>query len=388
MSRAVDPITVEVIGHSVSSIVEEMGETLIRASYSTNIKERRDCSTALFDAKGRTLAQAEHIPIHLGSFIGLIEAIMERVPLESVADGYTFVGNDAYNGGGTHLPDIVLASPIFFEGEIVAWAVNLAHHADFVDRGHAHIFQEGLRIPPVRLYRQGVLQEDIMAMILLNCQVPRERLNDLRAQMAANRLGIDRFRALCGKLGKELVLAAVAVIWLREPWTLSGLAGAGLALAGGLALAWSGAFGASGLVAAAVYILASLVGYSSFKPLTAAAGPRGALALTVWRHWVNTVGFVLLVLVRPGANTPLDTTGLLLALVAAVAIIVLFALRFTALTGLPLWILSAQAPTQALVAIAVTLATTGTISELTTLGIALIVVGEVMVSRARGGRLS
>jgi N-methylhydantoinase B len=208
MSRAVDPITVEVIGHSVSSIVEEMGETLIRASYSTNIKERRDCSTALFDAKGRTLAQAEHIPIHLGSFIGLIEAIMERVPLESVADGDTFVGNDAYNGGGTHLPDIVLASPIFFEGEIVAWAVNLAHHADFVDRGHAHIFQEGLRIPPVRLYRQGVLQEDIMAMILLNCQVPRERLNDLRAQMAANRLGIDRFRALCGKLGKELVLAA------------------------------------------------------------------------------------------------------------------------------------------------------------------------------------
>jgi N-methylhydantoinase B len=90
----------------------------------------------------------------------------------------------------------------------VAWAVNLAHHADFVDRGHAHIFQEGLRIPPVRLYRQGVLQEDIMAMILLNCQVPRERLNDLRAQMAANRLGIDRFRALCGKLGKDLVLAA------------------------------------------------------------------------------------------------------------------------------------------------------------------------------------
>jgi len=165
MSRAVDPITVEVIGHSVSSIVEEMGETLIRASYSTNIKERRDCSTALFDAKGRTLAQAEHIPIHLGSFIGLIEAIMERVPLESVEDGDTFVGNDAYNGGGTHLPDIVLASPIFFEGEIVAWAVNLAHHADFVDRGHAHIFQEGLRIPPVRLYRQGVLQEDIMAMI-------------------------------------------------------------------------------------------------------------------------------------------------------------------------------------------------------------------------------
>lgn len=208
MNAHVDPITVEVIGNAVSSIVEEMGETLIRASYSTNIKERRDCSTALFDAKGRTLAQAEHIPIHLGSFIGLIDAIMERVPLGEVEDGDTFIGNDAYNGGGTHLPDLVLATPIFVEGEIVAWAVNLAHHADFVDRAHAHIFQEGLRIPPIRLYRRGVLQEDIMSMILLNCQVPRERLNDLRAQMAANRLGIDRFRVLCGKHGKDLVMAA------------------------------------------------------------------------------------------------------------------------------------------------------------------------------------
>ncbi|MEZ5836278.1 MAG: hydantoinase B/oxoprolinase family protein [Geminicoccaceae bacterium] len=106
MSRTVDPITVEVIGNAVSSIVEEMGETLIRASYSTNIKERRDCSTALFDAKGRTLAQAEHIPIHLGSFIGVIDAILERTD-STVEDCDTFVGNDAYTGGGTHLPDIV-----------------------------------------------------------------------------------------------------------------------------------------------------------------------------------------------------------------------------------------------------------------------------------------
>ncbi len=208
MNASMDPITVEVIGNAVSSIVEEMGETLIRASYSTNIKERRDCSTALFDAKGQTLAQAEHIPIHLGSFIGLIEAIMERVPLDQIDDGDTFIGNDAYNGGGTHLPDLVLATPIFFDEEIVAWAVNLAHHADFVDRGHAHIFQEGLRIPPIRLYRRGEVQEDIMSMILLNCQVPRERLNDLRAQMAANRLGAERFRALCTRYSKALVLAA------------------------------------------------------------------------------------------------------------------------------------------------------------------------------------
>jgi N-methylhydantoinase B len=221
----VDPITVEVIGNAVSSIVEEMGETLIRASYSTNIKERRDCSTALFDLKGRTLAQAEHIPMHLGSLIGIVEHVLARHPIETIQDGDTFVGNDAYTGGGTHLPDIVLMSPVFFEGSIVGWATNLAHHADFVDRGHAHIYQEGLRIPPVRLYRAGVLQDDIMAFILLNCQVPRERLNDLRAQMAANRLGIERFQALCRKYGKELTLAACdALLDYAERKTRAGIA--------------------------------------------------------------------------------------------------------------------------------------------------------------------
>ena len=185
----IDPITVEVIGSALSSIVEEMGEALIRASYSTNIKERRDCSTALFDLDGRTLCQAEHIPMHLGSFLDLIPHIMKRHPLAEMRPGDVFCGNDAYEGGGTHLPDIVLAEPVFVDGAMIAWAVNLAHHADFADRGHAHIYQEGLRIPPIRLYRAGVLQEDVQALILLNCQVPRERLSDFRAQMAANRLG-------------------------------------------------------------------------------------------------------------------------------------------------------------------------------------------------------
>jgi N-methylhydantoinase B len=191
----VDPITVEVIGNALSSIVEEMGETLVRAAYSTNIKERRDSSTCLFDAKGRTLCQAMHIPMHLGSLIGVVGHIAERHDLSDLKEGDVFVGNDAYTGGGTHLPDIVLAEPIFYEGELVGWATNLAHHADFVDRGHDHIFQEGLRIPPVRLYSEGVLQQDIMDMILLNMQVPRERLNDFRAQMAANRQGVLRFQS-------------------------------------------------------------------------------------------------------------------------------------------------------------------------------------------------
>ncbi len=112
----IDPITVEVIGSALSSIVEEMGEALIRASYSTNIKERRDCSTALFDLQGRTLCQAEHIPMHLGSFLDLIPHIMKRHPMEQMRPGDVFVGNDAYEGGGTHLPDIVLAEPVFVDG--------------------------------------------------------------------------------------------------------------------------------------------------------------------------------------------------------------------------------------------------------------------------------
>jgi N-methylhydantoinase B len=122
--------------------------------------------------------------------------------------GDVFVGNDAYAGGGTHLPDIVLAEPIFADGRIVAWTVNLAHHSDFADRGHAHIYQEGLRIPTIRLYRAGELQKDVLDLILLNCQVPRERLSDLRAQMAANRVGVQRFQALCAKYGTAVVLKA------------------------------------------------------------------------------------------------------------------------------------------------------------------------------------
>ncbi|MEI7712969.1 MAG: hydantoinase B/oxoprolinase family protein [Rhodospirillales bacterium] len=208
----IDPITTEVIGSALSSIVEEMGEALIKASHSTNIKERRDCSTALFDLDGNTLCQAEHIPVHLGSFLGLIEHIRKRHNQADIQPGDVFVGNDAYEGGGTHLPDIVLAEPVFVDGAMTAWAVNLAHHADFADRGHAHIYQEGLRIPPIRLYKAGELQTDVQELILLNCQVPKERLSDFRAQMAANRLGVQRFQSLCTKYTRATVMAASAAL--------------------------------------------------------------------------------------------------------------------------------------------------------------------------------
>jgi len=203
-----NPITVEVIGSAFSSIVEEMGETLVRASYSTNIKERRDCSTALCDPTGRMLCQAEHIPMHIGSFLGFVPAVLSHYPIQDIRPGDVFMGNDAYEGGGTHLPDIVIGEPIFVDEELAGWAINTAHHSDFADRGHAHIWQEGLRIPPVRLCVEGVVQSDIQRLFLLNCQVPRERLSDLRAQIAANRIGVRRMQDLCAKYGGGTVAAA------------------------------------------------------------------------------------------------------------------------------------------------------------------------------------
>ncbi|MBO1079218.1 hydantoinase B/oxoprolinase family protein [Roseomonas haemaphysalidis] len=222
--HSVDPITVEVIGSALATIVEEMGKAIIRAAYSTNIKERQDCSTALFDATGRIIAQAELIPIHLGSLLGITDYVFRHHDLSTVRPGDVFIGNDAHTGGGTHLNDIVFLEPIFHGGVLVAWVTNLAHHSDFVDRGHAHIFQEGLRIPPVRLYREGVLQQDVMDLVLLNCQVPRERINDFRAQMAANRLGVQRFQALCDKYGPEVVrIAASKVLDYAERKTRAGI---------------------------------------------------------------------------------------------------------------------------------------------------------------------
>ena len=220
-----DPITVAVIGSALSTIAEEMGKAVIRAAYSTNIKERQDCSTALFDNAGNTIAQAEHIPIHLGSLLGIAAYVIEHHDMSTVRPGDVFIGNDAYTGGGTHLNDIVLMEPVFFSDEMVGWVANLAHHSDFVDRGHAHIFQEGLRIPPVRLYREGKLQDDVMDLILLNCQVPLERKSDFRAQMAANRLGVQRFQDLCERYGSELVAKASAeILNYTERRTRAGIA--------------------------------------------------------------------------------------------------------------------------------------------------------------------
>jgi len=207
-----DPVTLSVLASALAGIAEEMGAVLIRGSYSSNIKERRDCSTALFDAKGRMVAQAEHIPVHLGAMPEAVEAVMRRDPER----GDVFAINDPYSGG-THLPDITLVSPIVpgEASEVIGYAVTRAHHSDVggMRPGSApsdsrEIFQEGIIIPPVRLVRGGEYVDDVLDLILTNVRTPAIRRGDLRAQIAANNIAEQRIGELIERRGEEVVLAA------------------------------------------------------------------------------------------------------------------------------------------------------------------------------------
>jgi N-methylhydantoinase B len=204
----VDRVTLEVIGSALLTAAEEMGAALIRASYSTNIKERRDCSTAIFDARGRVVAQAEHIPMHLGSLLGTVEEILRRYPFRDLAPGDMFIVNDPYAGGGTHLPDINLVAPVFAGDEPFGFVANIAHHADRTGERIRTIWDEGLRIPPIRLVERGRMREDVMELLLANFAVPDERLGDFRAQLAVNRLGERRLGELIARWGLVTVRAA------------------------------------------------------------------------------------------------------------------------------------------------------------------------------------
>ncbi len=212
----IDPITLEVLGNALLSVAEEMGGTLVRTAFSTNIKERKDCSAAIFDAKGETIAQAEHIPVHLGSMLGIVREIKNKYSPDQIKPGDMFVANDPYNGGGTHLPDITIAAPVFYNGRIQAFIANIAHHSDIGGRvpgsmsgDSTSIFQEGLRIPVVKILDQGRICQEVVDFILLNCRTPAERMGDLMAQIAANRMGLSRIEAVFDKYGQDLVLAGM-----------------------------------------------------------------------------------------------------------------------------------------------------------------------------------
>jgi N-methylhydantoinase B len=212
-----DAVTLEIIRNQLEGVAEEMGEVLITSAYSPNIKERRDCSTALFDADGRLIAQAEHIPVHLGAMPEAVDAVLDEDP----HPGDMFVLNDPF-AGGTHLPDVTMVSPISLDegrdgenGKIIGYAVSRAHHADVggmtpgsMPAGARDIQQEGLRLPPTRLVEAGETNTEVRELILANVRNARERWADLRAQLAANERGGERLRSLLAEHGRDELLGA------------------------------------------------------------------------------------------------------------------------------------------------------------------------------------
>jgi N-methylhydantoinase B len=195
----------EVANHRLASIAEEMGVVLGRTALSPNIKERRDYSCAVFDGHGRLVAQAAHIPVHLGSTPLSVRAALARV---SMRPGDVVMLNDPF-AGGTHLPDVTVVAPVFLAGarRPFAYVANRAHHADIggMTPGSmplaTEIFQEGLRLPPIRVVAEGRPVDDVLALFLANTRVPAERQGDLMAQWAALRVGATRLRELAARQG-------------------------------------------------------------------------------------------------------------------------------------------------------------------------------------------
>jgi len=210
MKRKADPITLEVMRNAFQSVAEEMGAALIRAALSTNIKDRRDCSTAIYTARGDLVAQAEHIPLHLGLMVSVVKKTLERFPVERLEPGDAVITNDPYISG-SHLPDICMITPLFSDGECLALLANLAHHVDVggmtpgsMPTLSTEIFQEGLRIPPIKLRKGGRIDDQIMALIADNVRTRYETYGDFQAQMAANNVGERRLGEIVSKYGPEM----------------------------------------------------------------------------------------------------------------------------------------------------------------------------------------
>ncbi len=203
-----DPVALEIFSNRLLSVTEDMGHTLVRASFSTNIKERKDCSVALFDGGGRLVAQASHVPLHLGSLMGGVDAVLRTYPRDAIQDGDAFVCNDPYLAGGTHMPDISIITPVFHEGAIRFFTANIAHHSDVggsvpgsISGGARSVFEEGLRIPVVKLVKGGTLDRDLLRLIASNSRDPMERELDLQVQVSANNRGAAMAVALLRQMG-------------------------------------------------------------------------------------------------------------------------------------------------------------------------------------------
>jgi N-methylhydantoinase B len=213
MTQQVDPITLEVMRNAFGSIADEMTAALVRTGYSTNIKDRRDCSCAIYTAAGEVVALSElNTPVHLGTMHPTVQTILQTFPVSSLEPGDAVMMNMPYPAGPGHLNDVAIMSPVFVGGELVALIANQAHHVDMggfapgsMPFGVTEIYQVGLQIPPVKVRRRGVIDNDIVSLVGQNVRTWFEVRGDLMAQMAANNVGEKRLQELVEKYGFETV---------------------------------------------------------------------------------------------------------------------------------------------------------------------------------------
>ncbi len=211
-----DRITISVVQHRLTAIVAEMGEAMLRTAYSQILNSSRDFSTALCDADGRLLAQAEHVPIHVGALPWSVRSVLEFFS-GRIRPGDLYLVNDPYYGG-SHLPDLTVVLPVFAPADrrLICWAINRAHQSDIGGATHGsynaaatEIWQEGLRVPPLKLYDAGTERDDVLNMVATNVRHSRDFLGDLRASMGSARLGERRLLRLAEEYGVETLLDAV-----------------------------------------------------------------------------------------------------------------------------------------------------------------------------------
>src|SRR6187431_1267681 len=216
MTTQIDPITRSVVQHRLSSIVKEMGEAMLRTSYSQILNSSRDFSLAICDTRSRLIAQADHIPVHVGALTWATLAVEER--FKDVVPGDVFLLNDPYHGG-SHLPDLTVFVPVFSGDKRLLWTIVRAHFSDIggathgaYNPGATEIWQEGLRVPPIKLYEAGLPREDILDLLALNVRNPREFRGDLAAMLGAGHLGERRLSRLFAEFGAPVVEAAMEAI--------------------------------------------------------------------------------------------------------------------------------------------------------------------------------
>src|SRR5438309_11412597 len=209
-----DPVTVSVLTHRFEAIVQEMGEAMLRTAYSQILNSSRDFSTAICDASARLVAQAEHVPIHVGAIPWAVESVRDFFQ-GKIRPGDVYLLNDPYHGTN-HLPDLTAFVPVFVDGEVVFWSVNRAHQSDIggsthgaYNPGATEIWQEGLRITPLRLYDRGEVRRDVFEMLVTNVRHPHDFRGDLAAMIGSAHVGQRRLLALAAEFGWPTTLAAI-----------------------------------------------------------------------------------------------------------------------------------------------------------------------------------